>query len=283
MKGVAVLGATGSVGVSTLDVLARHPQRFEIVALAARSDGARLAEQCLRYRPALAALADPVAARELRVRLRTEGCPTEVLEGPEALEALARDPRTDIVMAAISGAAGLRSTLAAAVVFTAPGIPMIFMGQEFLEWGAWSDATPLDWSKADRFSGIRTLDRDLIKLRRNGFGATRGLCGQGLHVHDVNNQDKVVGYHRWDLGGPRDDVVVIANFANCGFFPYKVGLPRGGVWRIRFNSDWSGYSPAFTNFGSFDLFAAQENFNDMPFSGTVGIGPYTALVLSQDA
>jgi 1-deoxy-D-xylulose-5-phosphate reductoisomerase len=114
MKGVAVLGATGSVGVSTLDVLARHPQRFEIVALAARSDGARLAEQCLRYRPALAALADPVAARELRVRLRTEGCPTEVLEGPEALEALARDPRTDIVMAAISGAAGLRSTLAAA-------------------------------------------------------------------------------------------------------------------------------------------------------------------------
>jgi 1,4-alpha-glucan branching enzyme len=176
-----------------------------------------------------------------------------------------------------------RSTLAAAVVFTAPGIPMIFMGQEFLEWGAWSDGTPLDWSKADRFSGIRSLYRDLIKLRRNRSGATRGLCGQGLHVHHVNNQDKVVGYHRWDLGGPRDDVVVIANFANRGFWPYKVGLPRGGVWRIRFNSDWSGYSPAFTNFGSFDLLAKQENFNDMPFSGTIGIGPYTALVLSQDA
>jgi len=76
---------------------------------------------------------------------------------------------------------------------------------------------------------------------------------------------------------------VIANFANRGFFPYKVGLPRGGVWRIRFNSDWSGYGPAFTNFGSFDLFATRENFNEMPFSGTVGIGPYTALVLSQDA
>ena len=135
---------------------------------------------------------------------------------------------------------------------------MIFMGQEFLEWGAWSDGTPLDWSKADRFSGIRTLYRDLIKLRRNGFGATRGLCGQGLHVHHVNNQDKVVGYHRWDVGGPRDDVVVIANFANGGFSPYKVGLPRGGVWRIRFNSDWGGYSPAFTNFGSFDLFATRK-------------------------
>jgi 1-deoxy-D-xylulose-5-phosphate reductoisomerase len=114
MRGVAVLGATGSVGVSTLDVLARHPQRFEIVALAARSDAARLAEQCLKHRPALAALADPAAARELRLRLRAAGCPTEVLEGPEALEALARDPRSEIVMAAISGAAGLRSTLAAA-------------------------------------------------------------------------------------------------------------------------------------------------------------------------
>jgi 1-deoxy-D-xylulose-5-phosphate reductoisomerase len=114
VKGVAVLGATGSVGVSTLDVLARHPERFEIVALAARSDAARLAEQCLRYRPALAALADPAAARELRLHLRTAGCPTEVLEGPEALETLARDPRAEIVMAAISGAAGLRSTLAAA-------------------------------------------------------------------------------------------------------------------------------------------------------------------------
>jgi len=114
MKGVAVLGATGSVGVSTLDVLARHPERFRIVALAARSNAEQLAEQCLQHRPALAAMADPAAARVLRVRLRAAGCPTEVLEGPEALEILARDPRAEIVMAAISGAAGLPSTLAAA-------------------------------------------------------------------------------------------------------------------------------------------------------------------------
>ena len=114
MKGVAVLGATGSVGLSTIDVLARHPERFQIVALAARSDAAGLALQCLQHRPPLAALADPAAARELRVRLRAADCPTEVLEGPEALEILARDPRAEIVMAAISGAAGLRSTLAAA-------------------------------------------------------------------------------------------------------------------------------------------------------------------------
>jgi 1-deoxy-D-xylulose-5-phosphate reductoisomerase len=111
---VAVLGATGSIGVSTLDVLARHPERFEVVALAARSDAARLAEQCLKHRPARAALVEPAAAAELRARLRAAGCATEVLDGPEALEDIARDPRAEIVMAAIAGSAGLRSTLAAA-------------------------------------------------------------------------------------------------------------------------------------------------------------------------
>ncbi len=175
-----------------------------------------------------------------------------------------------------------RSTLAAAVVFTAPGIPMIFMGQEFLEWGAWSDSRQLDWSKADRFAGIRALYRDLITLRRNVLGLTRGLCGQSLNLHHVNNADKVIAYHRWDSGGPRDDVVVIANFANRGYDSYSIGLPRGGVWRVRFNSDWGGYSPVFTSHPSFDLNASADSRDGMPFSGAVGIGPYTALILSQD-
>ena len=66
-----------------------------------------------------------------------------------------------------------RSTLVAALVFTAPGIPMIFMGQEFLTWGAWSDGEQLDWSNADRFPGIINLYRDLIHLRRNWYNNTR--------------------------------------------------------------------------------------------------------------
>src|SRR6478672_11701765 len=66
-----------------------------------------------------------------------------------------------------------RSTLGAALVFTAPGIPMIFMGQEFLEWGAWTDAEQLDWSKAECFAGIRTLYRDLIRQRRKRWRGER--------------------------------------------------------------------------------------------------------------
>ena len=176
-----------------------------------------------------------------------------------------------------------RSTLAAALVFTAPGIPLIFMGQEFLEWGAWSDSVFLDWSKTTRFSGILQLYRDLIHLRRNWFDNTGGLCGQNVQVYHINDRDKVIAFHRWSSGAPKDDVVIIANFANRSYDAYNFGLPRAGVWRVRFNSDWGGYSPVFTNHQSFDMATSSQGADTMPVSGSVGIGPYTALILSQDS
>ena len=175
-----------------------------------------------------------------------------------------------------------RSTLGAALVFTAPGIPMLFMGQEFLEWGAWSDARELDWSKADRFSGIRDLYRDLIHLRRNWFDTTRGLRGHQVNVHHENDADKVIAFHRWDRGGPRDDVVVLLNFARRAYDVYRVGLPRGGAWRVRFNSDSRHYSAVFTDHASVDCQAQPGGADGMPFSGEVGLGPYSAVILSQD-
>jgi 1,4-alpha-glucan branching enzyme len=160
---------------------------------------------------------------------------------------------------------------------------MIFMGQEFLEWGSWSDARQLDWSKVQRFAGIRNLYRDLIRLRRNGFGTTAGLKGHNVNVHHVNDRDKVVAFHRWDRGGPGDDVVVVANLADRSYDAYRIGLPRAGVWRVRFNGDWNGYSGAFTNHPSGDLAAGPGAARDgMPCGGDVSIGPYAAIVLSQD-
>ena len=176
-----------------------------------------------------------------------------------------------------------RSTLGAALLFTVPGIPMIFMGQEFLESGAWSDARELDWSKSDRFDGIRIFYRDLIRLRRNWFDSTRGFKAQHVNVHHVNDVDKVLAFHRWDQGGPRDDVIVVDNFANRGYDSYRVGLPRGGLWRVRFNGDWRGYSAVFSDHRSDDFWALPRGCDDMPWSGDVGIGPYTAVILSQDS
>jgi len=114
MKRLAILGASGSVGESTLDVVARHPGDFRVVALGAQRNAARLAEQALRFRPAVVALADAGAARELAATLARAGAPTRVVAGEEAMTEIATLPEVDYVMAAIVGAAGLPSTLAAA-------------------------------------------------------------------------------------------------------------------------------------------------------------------------
>jgi 1-deoxy-D-xylulose-5-phosphate reductoisomerase len=114
MIGVVVLGSTGSVGESTLDVLARHPDRFRLVALGANRNVGKLAEQIRRHRPAYAALADEQAARDLARELGDSARGTRIMAGVGALTEIATLPEADCVMAAIVGAAGLRSTLAAA-------------------------------------------------------------------------------------------------------------------------------------------------------------------------
>jgi len=113
-KGLTILGATGSIGVNTLDVVSRHPERFEVLGLSANRQIERLFEQCLAFRPRWAAVPDADGAALLDSRLRAAGCPVEVLSGEASLEAIASRPEVDTVMAAIVGAAGLRATLAAA-------------------------------------------------------------------------------------------------------------------------------------------------------------------------
>lgn len=114
LQRIAVLGSTGSVGVSTLDVVARHPDRFEVFALSASRQVELMAEQCARFRPRFAVMVQPEAARALADRLAAEGVATEVLAGPQALDTIVAHPNVDAVMAAIVGAAGLSSCLAAA-------------------------------------------------------------------------------------------------------------------------------------------------------------------------
>ena len=110
---MTVLGASGSIGASTLDVVARHPERFEVVALTAHARVAELAQLCLIHRPRYAVVADAGAARKLATDLKAAGLATQVLAGAAALEQVAALDEVDTVMAAIVGAAGLAPTLAA--------------------------------------------------------------------------------------------------------------------------------------------------------------------------
>ena len=111
---VAVLGSTGSIGVNTLDVIARHPDRFEIVALTAATQVDVMLAQCVQFKPRVAVMASAPHARELAEKIKQKGLTTQVDQAPEAIESVASSGEVDTVMAAIVGAAGLAPCLAAA-------------------------------------------------------------------------------------------------------------------------------------------------------------------------
>ncbi len=114
MQTLTILGATGSIGCSTLDVVARHPDRYRLHALTAHQRIPELARLCVRFAPAFAVVPDEASASRLRTLLKEGGCATEVMAGAASLEAVACAPEVDTVMAAIVGAAGLLPTLSAA-------------------------------------------------------------------------------------------------------------------------------------------------------------------------
>lgn len=171
-----------------------------------------------------------------------------------------------------------KSTLAAALVFTAPGIPMLFQGQEFLEGGWFRDTVPVDWHNSEQFSGIIRLYRDLIRLRLNKTGTTRGLTGQNLRVSHVNDDWKVVAFCRWEKGGPGDEVMVVANFHHEARSGYELGFPAAGKWKLVLNTDWKGYSANFGAHPSGDVNAVEGSYDGYPARGKVDIGAYSALI-----
>jgi 1,4-alpha-glucan branching enzyme len=175
-----------------------------------------------------------------------------------------------------------RSTLGAALVLTSPGIPMLFQGQELLEDRWFQDKVPIDWSRAEGENGILSMYRDLIAIRRNLAGKTRGLCGQNIHIYHFNNEAKVIAFHRWDKQGPKDSVVVVVNMTNQNCDGYVIGFPRAGLWKTRFNSDSYNYGPNFANHPTPDVETRGEGADGITCSGEIGIGPYTVVIFSQD-
>lgn len=134
---LTVLGATGTIGVNTLDVVARHPHRFEIFALTGATQVERMFEQCCTHRPRYAVMTEATAAAQLRERVAAARLPVEVLEGSAALTAVATAPEVDTLMAAIVGAAGLPATLAAAQagkrILLANKETLVVAGQLFMD------------------------------------------------------------------------------------------------------------------------------------------------------
>ena len=174
------------------------------------------------------------------------------------------------------------SCLGAGLLFTCPGIPMIFQGQEFLQGGAFTDEFPVEWDHVEKFAGIVRMYRDLVFLRQNREGRTGGLCGGGVIVHHANEEGKVISFQRFSTHGHGDDVIVVCNFSNESKEGYRIGMPCDGGWKLRFNSDAKIYSGLFGDTPSLDLEADGEGADGMPSSALFSIGAYTTLIYSQE-
>jgi 1,4-alpha-glucan branching enzyme len=167
-----------------------------------------------------------------------------------------------------------QSLIAAVLTLTAPGIPMLLQGQEFMMSGNFNDWEGLEWQNAETYKGIVAAYRQLIALRKNIRGISAGLTARSINLFHVDEHNKVIAYHRWQNGGPKDDVVVIINFGNNAFTDYSMSFPRNGKWHVRFCSTDTKYSEDFGGVAVPDIEVRSGN-------GTFVLPASTALILSQ--
>lgn len=241
MSNVAVLGASGSIGLNTASVIAQNPDRYRLFAVAARRSVDSVLEQCREHRPELAVLVEEAAAAELRERLAAEGIPTRVESGKEALESLASHPDVDSVMAGIVGAAGLAPTLAAAragkrvmlankesLVMTGPLFlgELVKSGGELLpvdsEHNALFQAMPGGYRAGARPAGVKRL-----WLTCSG-GPFRGRSREEV---ESATPDEACAHPRWKMG--RKISVDSATLMNKGLeiieASYLYGMPSESI------------------------------------------------------
>ena len=210
MQRITILGATGSIGVSTLDVIARHPDRYQVFALTAHTQIDKLFEQCLKFQPSYAVIASAELASQLQDRLRDAGLSTLVLYGPQALCEVASADECDTVMAAIVGAAGLPASLAAAVagkrVLLANKESLVMSGQLFMDAIAriGSALLPIDSEHNAIFQCLpgdygRKLDRSGIsKIILTASGGP--FLKRALETLDDVTPEQAVAHPNWVMG-----------------------------------------------------------------------------------
>lgn len=208
---VTVLGATGSIGRSTLDVIARHPDRYRIFALTANQQIDILYPQCLQHRPCYAVVVDKDAANQLRQRLAQVGSKTVVLSGEEALCMVANHEGVDVVMAAIVGAAGLASTLAAARagkrVLLANKESLVLAGQLFMDAVHQGGATllPID---SEHNAIFQCLPHGYLSSSNPRSGIARILLTASggpfrtrpIHTFETITPEEACAHPRWNMG-----------------------------------------------------------------------------------
>lgn len=210
MQGITILGSTGSIGVSTLDVLARHPQAYRVYALAACTNVDKLLLQCIQYRPVVAVVGDAVSAQKLSQGLREHCVSTEVLYGLDAYIKIASSPECDVVMAAIVGAAGLAPALAAAragkKLLLANKEALVMSGKIFMDAVREGGATllPIDSEHNAIFQCLppaSCVGLDGLGINKIILTASGGpFLNRSLESLDTVTPDQAVAHPNWVMG-----------------------------------------------------------------------------------
>lgn len=164
---------------------------------------------------------------------------------------------------------------AATIALTAPGIPMILQGEEFMQDGAFNDWQALDWDRTTKYNGIVLAYQHLIALRRNRYGNTAGLTGEQYEVFHENANDRILGYRRSAISAPESDVLVLISASRVSFDEYRIKLPGNGTWHVRSNSSWKGYSADFREHNVQQLSTDSDGFLTLP------LAPYASFILSR--
>ncbi|MFI8605686.1 alpha-amylase family glycosyl hydrolase [Cellulophaga baltica] len=170
-----------------------------------------------------------------------------------------------------------RAILGIALTLTAPGIPMLFQGQEFIEDEYFQDTEALDWSKFEKHKGIQKLVRDLICLRTGKHDRTAGLRDQGIQIVHFNNETKILAYIREDRDH-KEPVLVILNFSTIDYQNYGIGLEQNADWKLRFNSSWNGYDPDFSDLEIQGINHFQEETDGQEWTGKLTIPGYCCQI-----
>ncbi|WP_113924311.1 alpha-amylase family glycosyl hydrolase [Cognataquiflexum aquatile] len=171
-----------------------------------------------------------------------------------------------------------KSTLAAIALMTAPGIPMIFQGQEFITNGHFTDDVPLNWEIQSTFNGISRMYKDLINMRNGRNPQMVGLNGHAIETLHFNQETLVLAFSRTHRDFRDRPVLVILNFSDREYYDYKIGISHGGKWHVKFNSGWKGYDEDFsgTEFLSVD---AKGPFEGKPYSVLVDLPAFGGIIL----
>lgn len=174
-----------------------------------------------------------------------------------------------------------RALLGIVLTLTAPGIPMLFQGQEFIEDEYFKDTEGLDWNKEKRHRGIENLVRDVIKLRTGEATGAEGLRSQSIEILHVNNETKVLAYTRFDANNIDETVLVVLNFSNQEFQDYGIGLTDDQPYHLRVNAASKEYDAAFSDLLVDGVEVVEQETDEKQWTGRINIPAYASLIFTK--